>query len=351
MNKFDDVNEFDALDSLGMLEAAAALPEQCEAAIESAREASKPSREGITNIVVFGMGGSGMGGHILAAFCFEHFSIPVRVVEGYTAPGWLGPSSLVFAVSYSGNTEETLESTREALAHGAKIVCVTSGGRLREFADENDLPLVLAPPGLRPRAAVGSLAMPAIAVLEEMGLAPGFEHERIATIEQLRARRETLLPTVPFDDNPAKRLAHSLARKIPLIYGGGQIGAAAALRFKCQVNENAKSPAFWNTYPELDHNEIVGWGQHGDVTRQLFHVVELRHDFEHPQIRKRFDATRELIGECVSGFEEVSARGDHPLSQLFDLIYICDYASLYMALTEGVDPGPVEAIDRLKEAL
>ncbi|RIK09423.1 MAG: bifunctional phosphoglucose/phosphomannose isomerase [Acidobacteria bacterium] len=351
MTILDKPGELLEIDSLGMFDAARGLPEQCEEAIEVARGVSYPKSEGITNIVVFGMGGSGMGGRILAAHCAEHFPLPVEVVAGYTAPGYITPDSLVFAISYSGNTEETLEAVHEAANYGGRIVCVTSGGKLAEFADAHGYPLIQTPNGLQPRAAIGALAMPALVALEEMGLSPGIKQELDATIEQLRARRETLLPEVPIADNPAKRLALAMARKIPLIYGGGPVGSAAALRLKCQINENAKMPAFWNSYPELDHNEIVGWGQNGDATRQLVQLIELRNDFEHPQIRKRFEITRRAIGECISGVEEVCARGDHPLAQLFDLIYIGDYASLYLAAGEGVDPGPVEVIARLKAEL
>lgn len=351
MNNLDNVEELLAIDSLGMFEAARGLPEQCEAAISAARQVEHYDKSDITNIVVFGMGGSGMGGRVLAAFCSEHFPLPVTVVEGYTAPGYLSPQSLVFSISYSGDTEETIEATHEAISHEAKVVVVTAGGRMAEIAEKASLPLIPTPDGLQPRAAVGALAMPALTVLEEMGLAPGFRPECEATIEHLRARREMLVPETPLADNPAKRLAQSLARKIPLVYGGGPIGRVAALRFKCQLNENAKTPAFWNSYPELDHNEIVGWGQHGDVTRQLIQLVEMRHDFEHPQIRKRFDVTRKIIEECVAGVDEVCAMGDHPLAQLFDLFYVGDFASLYLAAGEGIDPGPVEAIDRLKHSL
>jgi len=135
------------------------------------------------------------------------------------------------------------------------------------------------------------------------------------------------------------------------VHGGGALGAAAALRWKTQVNENAKAPAFWNTQPELCHNEICGWGQDGDVTRQLITLVQLRHDAEHPQVIRRFELVAELLAETVAHIVEVRAEGDGDLAQLFDLILVGDFVSLWMAANEGIDPGPVPALVELKAAL
>jgi glucose/mannose-6-phosphate isomerase len=150
---------------------------------------------------------------------------------------------------------------------------------------------------------------------------------------------------------PARELARRIGTTIPIFYGGGALGAVAAQRWKCDVNENAKAPAFWNAYPELDHNEICGWGQHGDVTRQLFTLVELRHDFEHEQVGRRFALTRALIEETLAQVLEVRAEGDGRLSQVLDLMYVGDWASCYLALDHDVDPGPIDAIFQLKDAL
>jgi glucose/mannose-6-phosphate isomerase len=136
-----------------------------------------------------------------------------------------------------------------------------------------------------------------------------------------------------------------------LIYGGGALGATAALRWKSQINENAKSPAFWNAQPELCHNEIVGWGQHGDLTRQAVTVVALRHDDEHPQVIRRFEFVEEVLDEVVAGVIEVRAEGDGQLAQLFDLVLIGDFTSLHMAFQEGIDPGPVPLLGELKARL
>lgn len=350
MTNLDNLPDLAKIDSLGMFDLAAGFPEQLADAAEVAAKIDPPSPEGIENIFVLGMGGSGIVGDIVEALMAERCGLPIVVVKDYQSPGCLGEHSLVFSVSYSGNTEETIEATTHAIEGSSKVVVVSSGGYLRELAEERGLAYVPVPAGIQPRAALASMVVPVFSVMEKMRIWGGFEHELAAAVSQLQARRPSLIPESPVEENLAKRVALDLARKIPLIYGGG-ISGVVAQRFKCQINENAKAPAFWNTYPELDHNELAGWGQHGDVTRQIVHLVELRNDFEHPQVRKRFELTRDIMRECIAGITEVHARGDHPLGQLFDLIYVCDYASLYLAVGAGVDPGPVVVIEELKKRL
>ena len=169
--------------------------------------------------------------------------------------------------------------------------------------------------------------------------------------EQLAHRRDQCRPEVEGDANPARELARKIARTIPLVHGGGALGAVAAMRWKADVNENAKAPAFWNTHPELDHNEICGWAQHGDVTRQLVTLIELRHGFEHERLAPRFAGVRAQVEECVHQVLEVRAEGEGRLAQLLDLMYLGDWVSCYLALQNDVDPGPIPAIATLKDLL
>jgi glucose/mannose-6-phosphate isomerase len=149
----------------------------------------------------------------------------------------------------------------------------------------------------------------------------------------------------------ARVLAKRIGRTIPILYGGGQVGATAAQRWKNEINENAKAPAFWHTQPELCHNEVVGWGQHGDLTRQVFTVVNLRHDFEHPQVVRRFELVSGLIDEVVASIEEVRAEGEGQLAQLLDLIMVGSFVSLHLAAQEGLDPGPIPVLDHVKDVV
>jgi glucose/mannose-6-phosphate isomerase len=199
----------------------------------------------------------------------------------------------------------------------------------------------------QPRAGLGALAVPALVVLEDIGLFPGASYWIDAAVEQLKVRRDQLARP----DNIAHQLARRIGRTMPLVHGGGGLGAVAAQRWKTDVNENAKCPAFWNTQSELCHNEVSGWGQHGDLTRQMFTLVNLRHDFEHPQVMHRFHLTADLLDEVVSSVEEVRAEGEGELAQLLDLILVGNLTSLHMAFEEGIDPGPIPAQEQIKDAL
>jgi glucose/mannose-6-phosphate isomerase len=337
-----------ALDALGMFDLAAALPEQVEEAARAARGLrGLPNHDEVEHVVVLGMGGSAMAGDVLAAVAAPFMPVPLTVVRGYEAPSFVGEGTLCFAVSYSGSTEETLEAAQEAAIAGARMVCLSQGGPLGELAVSWEAPHIRLPDIPMPRAGIGAVSIPPLVVLEEVGLFPGASQYVSDATTQLQRRRDQLVA----DDNHAARLARRIGRTMPLAYGGGELGAVAARRFKTQCNENAKVPAFSNAHPELCHNEICGWGQHGDVTRQTMTVVELRHDFEHPQVMRRFDLTRDLIAEAVAGVEEVRAEGEGALAQLFDLVIQGDFTTLHLAVELDIDPGPVPVLDDLKAAL
>ena len=342
-------------DTLGFLDAVGGLPEQLAAAHAAAGPLDVsglgPAAD-IDNVVVLGMGGSGIAGDVLAAVASPSLPVPVVVLKQYRTPRFIGPGTLAFALSYSGDTEETLEMASGAAEAGARLVAVSRGGALAELAGAHgglhvpcaaDIPV--------PRAALGALLAPLLVVLFRLGVMPSAHKWLVEAQQQLAARRDKCRPEVEGSANPARELARKIGTTIPLFYGGGALGAVAAMRWKCDVNENAKAPAFWSMYPELDHNEICGWGQHGDVTRQVFTLFELRHSFEHPQLARRFAATREIIEETLVQVLEVQAAGEGRLAQLLDLMYTGDWASCYLAFDHDVDPGPIDAISQLKEAL
>jgi len=343
------VSDADRLDTLGMFEAAARLPEQVADAAERARGLrSLPDRQRVENVVVLGMGGSGVAGDVLVATAAPFMPVPVVVAKSYELPAFVGEGTLVFAVSFSGDTEETVEAVSAAALEGARIVAVTQGGELGRLASAWGAPTVSVPDDIpKPRAGIGALAIPPLVVLEEIGLFPGASQWIAHAVQQLRARRDRLVK----EGNEAESLARRIGRTILIIYGGGALGEVAARRWKTQINENPNAPAFSNTHPELCHNEVQGWGQHGDVTRQVFTLVNLRHEFEHPQVTRRIDIVNEMIDEVVAGEEEVWAEGEGHLAQLLDLILVGDFVSLHLAFQEGIDPGPIAALDELKERL
>lgn len=342
-------------DSLGFLDAVAGLPEQLVAAHEVTAAAlvgaELPDAHAIQNIVMMGMGGSGIAGDVLASVANGTLPVPVTVMKQYRTPAFVGPNTLAFALSYSGGTEETLSMTSGALDAGATVIAVSSGGELAESVTQRGGLHLACPPGYMPRSALGALVAPLFVTLFRIGLLPNAHELLVGAQHQLARRRDQCAPDVTGAANPARELARKIGRTIPLIYGGGALGAVAAMRWKADVNENAKAPAFWNTHPELDHNEICGFGQHGDVTRQIMTLVELRHGFEHERLEPRFTATRVQIEECVARVLEVRSEGDGRLAHLLDLMYLGDWVSCYLALENDVDPGPIPAIAALKEVL
>jgi glucose/mannose-6-phosphate isomerase len=198
-----------------------------------------------------------------------------------------------------------------------------------------------------PRAGIAAVAVPPLLVLEQLGLLADASEQVGAAVVQMERRRAEL----EADLTPVTKVARRIGRTLPIVYGGGALGEVAAWRWKGQFNENPKVASFANRVPELTHNEICGWGQHGDVTRQVFTLVLLRHDLEHPQVQRRFDLVSEICDEIVADVIEVRAKGDGALAQLFDLILLGDLVTLQMASNEDVDPGPVPVLDEIKQRL
>jgi glucose/mannose-6-phosphate isomerase len=335
-----------AVDTLGIVEATLALPEQvAQAAGALEGVVDLPDRAAIENVVVVGMGGSGIAGDVLVTIAGPFLPLPVVVLKNYVIPAFVNENTLVFAVSFSGNTEETIEAAEQAAVQGGRIVGVTQGGLLGDRCDAWGAPVLRVPTTIPvPRSGVGAVSIPPLMALEAMGLFPGASQWVERAIEQLRLRADELRRP----GNLAEDLARRIGRTIPIMYGGGSLGAVAARRWKTQVNENAKAPAISNEVPELCHNEIAGWGQHGDMTRQVFTVVALRHEDEHPQVMQRFSIVAEVLDEVVASVIEVEAAGDGRLAQLFDLFLIGDMVSLHLAMNEGIDPGPVPILDEMK---
>jgi glucose/mannose-6-phosphate isomerase len=338
----------DRLDSLDMFGLTAAFPEQVEAAVATAAGVDGlPAHDDVTDIVVLGMGGSGIAGDLVAAVSTPFLSVPLVVAKGYAPPSFVGPGTLCFAVSFSGDTEETVEAASAAYEAGAKVITVCRGGKLGQLAKEWGVPRVPLPDDIpMPRAGLGALAVPIMVLLERVQLFRGASALVADAVAQLRIRRDAV-----FAGDTASSIARTIGRTIPLVVGAGPLGQVAAQRWKAQVNENAKAPAFTATIPEMCHNEVCGWGQNGDVTRQVFTLVELRHDEEHPQEALRFELVRDLLAEVVHEVVEVRAVGEGPLAQVLDLTLLGDFVSLQMAAQEGIDPGPVPVLDQLKAAL
>ena len=285
------------LDTVGMFDLAEALPEQVADAVLRARlVGSVADPEKIESVVVIGMGGSGVAGDVLGAVAAPLLPVPVVSVKSYECPAFVGEGSLVFAISASGDTEETIQAASDAALAGARMVVVTGGGELAHLAASWAAPVITVPTDIvQPRAAIGAMAFPPLVVLESMGLLLSSDYWIDAAVDQLARRRDAFV--VAGDTSEPAEVARRIGRTLALISGSTGVGSVAAQRWKTQINENAKAPAFWSAQPELCHNEVCGWGQHSRLTRHHLTAVSLRHDGEHPQVSRRFD----LVGELLDG--------------------------------------------------
>lgn len=336
-------------DPSGMFSLAEAFPQQCRDAYALAETVQLPKTDRTySNIVVCGMGGSAAGGDLLGALLDEGGSVPLRVCRDYGVPNWVGEDTLVFACSYSGNTEETLSAVRHCLSRGCDVLCITSGGSLAELAQELSLPLVSVPGGQPPRTALGYLFVPIVSLSARMGLLPDPNWEELFTA--LDGCLKDWGMESPARSNPAKRLAIRLYGKIPLLYGLGAWQGLIASRWKSQLNENAKCMAFANAFPELNHNEIVGWTLAETQATDRWAVVILEDGQESPRMQARARITRDLVRGKAETFT-VTARGDGLLVKMLSLAYLADFVSLYLAALYGVDPYEIAAIDILKKSL
>ncbi|MBU4562720.1 bifunctional phosphoglucose/phosphomannose isomerase, partial [bacterium] len=279
-NKNDNIDildgDFSKLDKDNMIELLEEFPQKMRDALRLGEEFSIPTNFSPTsasssfsapdsttrnfkNIVVLGMGGSAIGGDLLSNYLADELSIPIVVIRGYDIPGFVDENSLVFAVSYSGNTEETISALKKCLEAKARIIALTSGGKLAVLSQENNFPVIKVPAGIQPRAAISYLFFPILKALERLSLIKEKVSEIEETFNTLKELSKEYCAKSPSENNLAKKVALSLYQHLPLVYGSEGLLEAVAMRWKTQINENSKWPCFWNVFPELDHNEIVGY--------------------------------------------------------------------------------------------
>lgn len=326
------------------------LPEQFAAMLQ--RGVSLPSgyQRDYQNIMVSGLGGSAIGGDILRTYALSRARIPVIVNRDYEIPAFIGNNSLVLVTSYSGNTEETLSSYKQARKQGADIIAVTSGGKLADMADKDGFAVISIPGGLSPRAATGYLFTPLALILSHLGIISGTEQEIRESIDVLQALRQEINPEVDINSNLARRIARELKGHLPLVWGSSGRTEVAALRWKTQINENAKCPVFSNMFPELNHNEIVGFEVPAEILARIA-VIILRDSKDNERVQKRMEISKQIIDGRVGKVLEVESRGQGFLARFYSLVYIGDYVSYYLAEEYGINPTPVKVIDYLKNEL
>lgn len=333
------ISRFDSKDALGI---AMAQWQQLEADFSLEKLAFDAK-----NIVFVGMGGSALAAEL--ATVWPGFSVPFEICRSYSVPSYVGKDTLVIASSYSGNTEETVSACHDALERGAHVLVIASDGELMKIAKDKDLPLLELPADLQPRHAVLYSFKALVTILEEAGFVS--EDQVSATMhkaaEFLKGALAAWGPSTPTKDNLAKQIAEHMAGKTPIIYGG--LLYPAAYKWKINCNENAKNTAWSNQYSEFNHNEFLGWSSH--PIEKPFAVFDLISSFDHPQIKKRFTLSDKLLSGKRPKAWQIAAEGETVLEQLLWTVALGDMASIYLALLNGVNPTPVDLIEKLKKEL
>ncbi len=350
----DDQQACAKLDPAGMMGFAANYPDQVREAAQIGRSFEPPQAFANPKLVMLsGMGGSAVAGDFLARLCEGKSAVPILVNRDYQIPECVGRDTLFIASSHSGNTEETLAATAAALKRGARILCITTGGKLREMALEHKgrrmalLEIPQTQPPMPPRAALGYSLIPLVRVFEALGLYSGAGRQLGEAIRLLEHLRDRLLPEVPAKHNAAKQLASNLYGRLPWVQGTVGIMSAAAYRWRTQFNENSKTLAYSSEYPEMNHNEVIGW-ERAERWSDVLSVIILRSPGDHWRVRARVDITRAKIIKPMAPVHLIEAEGQSPLAQLLWTVYFGDFVSLYLAFLNGVDPASIASINLLK---
>jgi glucose/mannose-6-phosphate isomerase len=334
-----------ALDPKGMWHFTEEYPNQCRTALTLVDGVALPTGN-YSLAMLTGLGGSAVGGDYVRAM-FEAFGeIPFIVNRDYHLPSYVNASTLVFATSYSGNTEETLSAYAEAKAAGAQIICVTSGGKLKENALADGYPVITVPGGQPPRTALGFMLIPVLAVCVKMGLLPEQDFAKAFDLCEKLCKEWTIEGNNPI----AKEIAQSLKGNLGIAYGLGPWQAIIANRWKGQINENSKNHFFINVFPELNHNEILAWVQADGQGVSKYVGVVLEDGNESAKMKKRAEVTEGLVKD-LCGFRHVQATGENLLEKLLTLTYLGDFVSLYLAALNEVDPENIDSINILKSEL
>ena len=296
---------------------------------------------------------SGMGGSALAALLSESwpgYNKPFEVVRGYDIPAYVSERTYFIAASYSGNTEETIEALSQAEAKGAHIAVIAGGGKLAEIAKSKNYPLATLPKATQPRYAALYNLKALVVLLGQAGLlgSDKVTKELDEAAEFLKTAVQPWLPTVPTAQNRAKQIALDVIGKSAVIYAGPKLWPAA-YKWKIGFNENAKHVAWWNQYPEFNHNEFMGWSE--QPTDKPYAVIDLRSKLEHPRVQKRFEVTERLLSGRRPAPIVVEAEGATLLEQLLWTVALGDFVTIYTALANGVNPGTSDFVEKFKKEL
>ena len=347
--ELDDPGTLKSIDRLGMLGLVDKLPDMLEEGWALSEASEIPKIGKVDNLVISGMGGSAISGDIVSLILRNKADFPVVVNRSYGCPKFVNGNTLFFSVSYSGNTEETISAFKEAVKKSARIISVSSGGELKELSSKNKVPFIEIPKGLPPRAALGYLLSSVLNILHRSGVA-SFKADLDETKKLLKQLSKKYGAGTGLRENEAKQMAARLSGKVPVILASESTTFASGLRWKTQLNENSKMTAIFSSLPEFSHNDLVNFsslkkGEHS------FSFVILRDEGDPERMKKRIEITKSLISGNVGGIAEVWSQGQSPLARTMSLILYGDYLSVYLAVLSGIDPTPVDIIERLKKEL
>jgi glucose/mannose-6-phosphate isomerase len=298
------------------------------------------------NVVLAGMGGSALSATV--AQSWPGLDIPFVIVRDYDIPSYVGADTLFIASSYSGNTEETVSALQQAEQTGATIVVVASGGKLEQMAADKGYPFLKLPGGFQPRHVVFASLKALLVIFDAFGLTQGKAAELAGMSSKLQQYIAKWVPTVATKDNLAKEIAQECMGKSVVVYAGPKL-TSAAYKWKISFNENAKQIAWWNQFPEFNHNEFMGWTEQPE--QKPYAVIELRSQLDHPQVQKRFEISDRLLSGRRPAPIVVQAEGDTLLEQLLSVVALGDFVTLYTALLGNINPTPVALIEKLKSEL
>jgi glucose/mannose-6-phosphate isomerase len=344
----DEIDEIKKIDKSNMLLFSVEAPKHYREAARIAERISltysKPA-----NIIVAGMGGSAIGGELLKDWARDKVPFPIEVNRDYSLPAYADKKSLVMITSYSGETEESLSAFLDAAKRKCMIYCISSGGSLLEFAEKIGVPYLRIPSGMPPRAALPYLFVPLIMSLEKLNVVSSVSKSLSEAIRVLEGISAENSPEKSAENNFSKTLASNIGATVPVVYGFG-IYRSVAQRFKQQFNENSKVPSKWEFFPELDHNEIVGWEESGKLAKN-FSTIFIRDKSEPNAIRSRIETTKTLMLPTSSKLFEVWSQGKSELAKMLSTILLGDFTSVYLAILRKVDPTPVKTIAMLKDRM
>jgi glucose/mannose-6-phosphate isomerase len=350
MVDLDNISAYRQFDRLGMVKHLHAFPEQCQKAWENVLRFELPREHGrISNVVIAGMGGSAIGGDIVRRLALSESKSPVLVHRDYGLPAFVDENTLVIASSYSGNTEETLSAFTEALGIKAKKLAVTSGGKLKDLADKECIPVFAIDYQAPPRAAFPHSFIPLVGIFWKLGLLADKSADLQEAVDVLNRLSTDLVETRPLASNPAKQLAAKLRGNVAVIYGA-QVLSDVARRWKGEFNENSKAWAFFESFPELNHNAVVGYEFPPEAKERVL-VLMLRSSLLRPRNLLRYDVTAKLLAKAGIAYEFIEARGQSTLAQALSLVLLGDYASFYLSMLNEVDPTSTDAINLVKQGL